>query len=63
MNNQRVEAWVWILVYLGLILIGIGMAVQRSDATLGWGITVAGIVLDALGVVLIWLRSRANDDA
>jgi hypothetical protein len=63
MNTQRVEGWVWILVYLGLILIGIGMSVQRSDATLGWGITLAGVVLDALGVVLIWVRSREKDEA
>jgi hypothetical protein len=63
MNTTRVEVWVWVLVYLGLIVIGVGMAVQRSDATLGWGITAAGIVLDTLGVVLIWLRSRVKDEA
>ena len=62
MNTQRVEVWVWVLVYLGLIVIGIGMSVQRSDVVLGWGITAVGIVLDALGVALIWLRSRANDE-
>lgn len=62
MNTQRVEVWVWVLVYLGLVLLGIGMSVQRSDAALGWGIAVVGIVLDALGAVLIWLRSRAKDN-
>jgi len=63
MNTKRVEVWVWVLVYLGLIVIGVGMSVQRSDATLGWGITAAGIVVEALGVVLIWVRSRAKDEA
>ncbi len=63
MNTQRVEAWVWVLVYLGLVVIGVGMSVQRSDAALGWGITAAGVVLDALGVALIWVRSRAKDEA
>ena len=63
MNTQRVETWVWVLVYLGLVLIGVGMSVQRSDATLGWVITAAGVVLEALGVLLIWVRSRATDDA
>jgi hypothetical protein len=62
-NTQRVEVWVWVLVYLGLVVMGIGMAVLRSDATLGWGITAAGIALDALGVALIWLRSRVKDEA
>ena len=63
MNSKRVEVWVWVLVYLGLIVIGVGMSVQRSDAALGWGITAAGIVVEALGVVLIWVRSRAKDEA
>ena len=63
MNTQRVEAWVWVLVYLGMVLIGVGMSAQRSDEALGWIVTVIGITLDALGVVLIWLRSRSKDEA
>ena len=63
MNTQRVEAWVWVLVYLGLVLIGVGLSVQRSDELLGWVVTATGITVDALGVVLIWLRSRAKDEA
>ena len=63
MNTQRVETWVWVLVYLGMVLIGVGMSVQRSDEVLGWVITAAGITLDALGVVLIWLRSRTKEEA
>ena len=63
MNTQRIEGWVWILVYLGLVLIGIGMSVQRSDEVLGWIVTAIGITIDALGVVLIWVRSRAKDEA
>ena len=62
MNTKRVEVWVWVLVYLGLVVIGVGMAAQRSDTTLGWGITAAGFVLLALGVVLIWVRSRIKDN-
>ena len=63
MNTQRVESWVWVLVYLGMVLIGVGMSVQRSDELLGWVVTAIGILLDALGVVLIWVRSRAKDEA
>ena len=62
MNTRRVEVWVWVLVYLGLVVIGVGMAAQRSDTTLGWGITVAGFVLLAIGVVLIWVRSRIKNN-
>ena len=63
MNTQRVETWVWVLVYLGMVLIGVGMSVQRSDEVQGWVVTAIGITLDALGVVLIWVRSRAKDEA
>ena len=63
MNTRRVEAWVWVLVYLGMVLIGVGMSVQRSDELLGWAVTAIGITLDAIGVVLIWVRSRAKDEA
>ena len=62
MNTKRVEVWVWVLVYLGLVVIGVGMAAQRSDTALGWGITVAGFVLLAIGVVLIWVRSRIKNN-
>ena len=62
MNTKRVEVWVWVLVYLGLVVIGVGMAVQRSDITLGWGIMAVGFVILALGVLLIWLRSRVKDN-
>jgi len=58
MNTNRIETLVWVLVYGGLLAIGLGIAVQRSDAALGWGLVIAGGIAAALGVVLIWVRSR-----
>lgn len=54
----RVEVWVWVLLYGGLLAVALGVAVQRSDAALGWGITIGGAVAATLGVVLIVVRSR-----
>ncbi len=62
MNTRRLETWVWVAVYLGMVLIGLGLAVQRNDAALGWGIAVTGSVLTAIGIVLIWLRSRTKEE-
>ena len=62
MNARRLETWVWVAVYLGMLLFGLGLAVQRNDAALGWGIAVTGSVLTAIGIVLIWLRSRMKED-
>ena len=55
---SRVEVWVWVLIYGGLVLLGLGLAVQRSDASLGWTIAAAGVVLAVVGAVLVWVRSR-----
>jgi len=32
MNVKRVETWAWVLIYVGLIAVALGLAVQRSDA-------------------------------
>jgi len=55
---SRVEVWIWVLIYSGLLLLGLGLAVQRGDASLGWIIAAIGISLAAVGAVLIWVRSR-----
>jgi membrane protein DedA with SNARE-associated domain len=61
MNSKRIEVWVWVLVYTGMILIGLGVSVQRGDASLGWGIAVVGIVAMLIGAVLVWVRSRTKE--
>jgi hypothetical protein len=58
MNAKLVHTWIWILIYAGIILLALGLAVQRSDTTLGWGIAGPGIALISGGIVLIWVRSR-----
>ena len=63
MNTRRIDTWVWVLIYLGMILLAIGLAMQREGAALGWGFVVLGIALMAVGVVLIWVRSRMKDRA
>ena len=59
--TQRVQKWVWVLIYLGLFLLALGLAVQRSDTAVGWGIAAPGIALIAAGLVLIWVRSRMKN--
>jgi uncharacterized membrane protein len=61
LTTKRVETWVWVLVYGGLILLALGLSVRSGDATLGWGIAAVGTTLTAVGIVLIWVRSRMKD--
>ena len=55
---RRLETWVWVLIYIGLGLVGLGLSVQRNAAALGWSIVAFGSVAAVVGIVLIWLRSR-----
>ena len=63
MDIQRVESWVWLLIYGGMGLLGLGLSVQGANAPLGWSMVVLGGVGGLTGVLLIWVRSRMKDDA
>ena len=56
--HARLERWIWILIYGGLFLLILGIATGRVDEVLGWSVAVPGVVLAAVGVVLIYVRSR-----
>ena len=58
MKTSTVEALVWVLVYGGLLLLCLGLFVQRADGPLGCMLLLTGAALAAAGVVLIYLRSR-----
>ena len=61
MSTQRLETAIWVLIFGGLAVAGLGLAVQRSDAALGWGMIGAGALATAIGVLLIVVRARAGD--
>jgi len=58
MKTSTIETLVWVLIYGGLLGVALGLAVQRYVEPLGWGITLAGGLVAACGVVLIYVRSR-----
>jgi formate hydrogenlyase subunit 3/multisubunit Na+/H+ antiporter MnhD subunit len=53
-----VEKLVWIYVYAGMILLGLGLAVQRNDTAIGWTMAGIGIASICVGIVLVYVRSR-----
>jgi len=64
MKPSTTEKLVWILIYGGLLAAGLGIALQQGgNAALGWTLVTGGGVVAAVGVVLIWVRSRQKDDA
>jgi hypothetical protein len=61
MATGTLEKLVWILIYGGLLLICLGVFVQRGDSALGWALAALGVVFAVAGVVLIGVRSRMPD--
>jgi hypothetical protein len=58
MNNALLEKLVWVFVYGGILIMSVGLFIRRSDAVFGGWAIGFGALLAALGVLLIWLRSR-----
>ena len=61
MTAAGVEKLVWILIYGGLLLLGLGLFVQREHDPIGWTMVVVGVSAAVAGVVLIWIRARMKD--
>jgi hypothetical protein len=62
MASARAIAWierlVWILIYIGLFAVVLGVATLSRSAPAAWALIAVGGVLGAAGIVLIWVRSR-----
>ncbi|KAB2902416.1 MAG: hypothetical protein F9K35_04125 [Burkholderiaceae bacterium] len=59
---QRLHRLIWLLIYGGLLTLVLGLSVARTDTELGWSLVGAGAVAAAVGVVLVWVRSRLRED-
>lgn len=63
MKNSTLETLVWVLIYGGLLSVGLGLALQRQGRpSLGWTVAAGGGIVAAVGVLLIWVRSRRKDE-
>ena len=58
MKAATLEAWVWMLICGGLLLVGLALFGARNDAELGWTVASTGGGLLGAGLLLIDLRSR-----
>lgn len=61
MKLDTLHRWIWTLIYGGLLIVGLGLSVQCSDAFVGWILVVAGGVAAAVGIGLIAVRARMKD--
>jgi len=56
--NSTLEKLIWLLIYVGLLTLCLGVFLHRNEAGLGWMVMAVGGVAVALGIVLVWVRSR-----
>jgi hypothetical protein len=58
MSAARLDVLIWVLIYGGLLAVGLGVVLAREAVALGSTIAVVGGLVAAVGAVLIWVRSR-----
>ena len=58
MKTSSVETLVLVLLYGGLLVLCLSYFVGRSNGAVGWTLAAGGTVAVAIGVLLIYLRSR-----
>ena len=56
--TRRIGTLIWVLIYGGLFVVGLGVALERSGESYGWSVIGGGMVAIAVGCVLVWVRSR-----
>ena len=61
--KARLDVLIWVLIYLGLFAVVLGIASRQSAPAGAWGLMVGGSTVSALGAVLFWVRSRLDRDA
>lgn len=59
----RLHSLIWALIYGGLLMLVLGIFVERTDAPTGWSMVVLGGIAATAGFVLIYVRSRMKVDA
>jgi hypothetical protein len=58
MKNDSLEKLIWVLIYGGLLTLGVSFAVPEGSKALGAVLTLAGAAAAGLGAALIVVRSR-----
>lgn len=61
MSTAWLDKLVWVLIYGGLLVLGLGLAVLREASPWGLGLVIGGGVGALIGFVLIAVRSRRRE--
>ena len=59
---MRLETIIWVLIYGGLLTVVVGFFMSRREEGSGFAMVIAGAIVAAMGVVLIYVRSRLHEE-
>ena len=62
MKTRTLDKLIWVLIYAGLLVACLGLAVRHTAVPLGHVLMGGGAVVAAVGFGLIYVRSRRTDD-
>ena len=57
----RIEAFIWPLIFGGMLVGSLGFSLQREREAIGWALVAIGACSIVVGVALVWARSRLPD--
>lgn len=60
MSNDTLDKLIWVLVYAGLFVGGLGIWFVEHQPGAGWTLTAAGGAMVVVAALLLWLRSRRS---
>ena len=58
LSAARVGVLIWVFIYGGLFVLAIGLALREVHGLLAGSVSIGGIAAVAVGIVLIWYRTR-----
>jgi len=58
MDKAKLDKWIWVLIFGGLLAISFGWFLRSRIEAAGWTLMVAGAIVAATGAVMIFVRSR-----
>ena len=61
--KAKLDTAIWVLIFGGLFAVVLGVASRPVAPTTGWSLIAVGGGIAAVGIVLIWVRSRLGPDS
>ena len=60
MENATIDKLIWVLIYAGLFVVGLGIWFMEHSLAVGWTMFLLGAGSVLAGAVLIWVRSQRS---